>query len=61
MAMNIERLLRLTADYQNFCEDKFSNENANDDLGELGFDELDFVAAASAAPIDPEYKDPFKK
>ena len=61
MAMNIERLLRLTADYQNFCEDKFSRENAGDDSEELGVDELEFVAAASAMPIDPEYKDPFKK
>lgn len=61
MAMNIERLLRMTADYHNFCEDNVAKGNLGEDPDELGIDELDFVAAASAMPIDPDYEDPFKK
>lgn len=61
MAMNIERLLRLTADYHNFCEDNFAKDNMGDDSDELSIDELTMVAAASAMPIEPEYQDPFKK
>lgn len=53
MAVNIERLLRLTADYQAFSGAAQSHAEADPD--ELNEDWLDFVAAASAIPaVKPE-------
>lgn len=53
MKMDIERLLRLTADYHNFCSDAHEAAEQNDDE-EMSLEELDFVAAAAAAPVsDP--------
>ncbi len=55
MAMNIEKLLRLTADYHNFCSD--DHLNAAQDPDELSLEELDFVAAAAAVPQKPKDED----
>ena len=60
MAMNIERLLRMTADYHKFCSDDYANANSTD-LDELSLDELDFVAAASGIPMDAPEKEDDKK
>lgn len=58
MAINIERLLRLTADYHHFCNDDPQAESAGFD-DELTEDFLDFVAAARMEPeIFPGGKDP---
>lgn len=51
MAMNIERLLRMTADYHNFCSDNYAKAGSSDP-GELSMEELDFVAAAASMPLD---------
>lgn len=54
MAMNIERLLRMTADYHNFCSDDFAKADRAD-ADELSMEELDFVAAATGMPVeDPD-------
>lgn len=50
MAINMERLLRLTADYHNFCSDDYAKANKADE-DELSMEELDFVAAAAAVPL----------
>jgi len=52
MAINIERLLKLTADYHNFCSEDYAKANADPD--ELSMDELDFVAAAAAVPVEEQ-------
>ena len=46
MYKEIERLLRLTADYHNFCNDEFAPEKESDE-DELCLSELDTVAAAA--------------
>ena len=51
MAMNIERLLRMTADYHNFCSDDYAKANKADS-DELSLEELDFVAAATGVPVN---------
>lgn len=51
MAMNIERLLRMTADYHKFCSDDFAKASSADP-DELSMEELDFVAAATGMPMD---------
>lgn len=51
MQNGIERLLRLTADYHNFCNDQYSaQQNADED--ELCLDELDIVAAAAGVVLN---------
>ena len=55
MAVNIEKLLHLAADYHNFCSNEYWNVN-NRDQDELSLEELDFVAAAMGA-TDPELGD----
>lgn len=49
MATDIERLLRLAADYHNFCFERGENENAGSDPDELSLEELDFIAAAGSS------------
>lgn len=49
---SIERLLRLTADFQNFCNETGEAVKANDNSGELSLEELDFIAAAALFPQD---------
>lgn len=51
MAMNIERLLRMTADYHNFCSDHCAKAGTADP-DELSLEELDFVAAAACVPAN---------
>lgn len=53
MAINIERLLKLTADYHNFCSEDYAKANSADP-DELSMDELDFVAAAAAVPVEEQ-------
>lgn len=54
MAMNIERLLRMTADYHKFCSDDFAK-TGTADPDELSMEDLDFVAAATGMPMeDPD-------
>lgn len=49
MAINIERLLRMTADFHSFCSDDHTkNMSANQD--EMTVEELDLVAAATGMP-----------
>lgn len=47
MSINIERLLRLTADYHNFCNDDYAKTNAYQDPDELSMSDLDLIAAAT--------------
>lgn len=55
MAMNIERLLRMTADYHKFCSDDYAKAGSADS-DELSMEELDFVAAATGMPMeDPNW------
>lgn len=56
MAMNIERLLRMTADYHNFCSDDYANVGSVDQ-DELSMEELDFVAAATGMPLEDPNQD----
>lgn len=56
MAINIERLLRLTADYHNFCSEDYAKANSSDP-DELSMDDLDFVAAAAAVPMEEQDAD----
>lgn len=56
MAMNIERLLRMTADYHNFCSDDFAKAGSAD-TDELSMEELDFVAAATGMPMEDPNQD----
>ena len=49
MAKDFEAILRMMADYHNFCSDNHL-ENAKKDEDELSLEELDFVAAAAAVP-----------
>lgn len=56
MAMNIERLLRMTADYHNFCSDDYAKSGAAD-TDELSMEELDFVAAATGMPMEDPNKE----
>ena len=56
MAMNIERLLRMTADYHNFCSDDYAKAGSVDP-DELSMEELDFVAAATAMPMEVSNQD----
>lgn len=49
MAIDIERLLKLTADYHHFCNDDPKVENADIDE-ELSEESLDLVAAARQDP-----------
>lgn len=51
MTMNIERLLRMAADYHNFCSDDYAKANSADP-DELSMEELDFVAAATGMPME---------
>lgn len=51
MAINIERLLRLAADYHNFCSDDYAKVNTGFDPDELSEDEMEFVAAAGISPL----------
>ncbi len=52
MDASIERLLRLVADYHNFCFCNDDNEesSAARDIDELNIAQLDNIAAASAVP-----------
>lgn len=50
MAKDFEAILRMMADYHNFCSDNHQ-ENAKKNEDELSLEELDLVAAAAAAPI----------
>lgn len=50
MASNIERLLKLTADYHKFCSDDFKKANFADP-DELNVEDLYFVAAATGIPV----------
>lgn len=54
MAMNFERLLKLTADYHNFCNDEFTKGNILSPSDELSMEELEFVAAAAMPPVERE-------
>ena len=56
MNHNMERLLRLVADYENFCSDAYAEESTNEDSDELSPEDLDFVAAAAALLTLPEQK-----
>lgn len=60
MGINIERLLRLVADYHQFCNAKQAGKSVAPKYGEMTLEELDFIAAAgassSAARTDPEGK-----
>lgn len=56
MAMNIERLLRMTADYHNFCSDDFAKAGSADP-DEMSMEELDFVAAATGMPQEDPHQD----
>ena len=49
MEINIERLLKLAADYQNFC-DEIENAAASDATDELSEEDLYLVAAAAKMP-----------
>lgn len=60
MAMNIERLLRMTADYHNFCSDDYAKANKVD-TDELSLEELDFVAAATGVPVNGPNQENEKK
>ena len=53
MAKDFEKLLRMVADYHNFCSDQHLQSAEKDD-GELSMEELDFVAAAAAVPVREE-------
>lgn len=50
MGSHIEQLLRLVADYHNFCNDS-SSKKITDDTNELSEDMLDLIAAASNLPV----------
>lgn len=52
MAINFERLMKLTADYHNFCNDEFAKANFADPSDELSMEELEFVAAAAMSPVE---------
>lgn len=54
--MNIERLLRMTADYHNFCSDDYAKAGKADS-DELSVEELDFVAAATGVPVNEPKQD----
>lgn len=60
MAVDIERLLRMTADYHNFCSDDYAKANKADS-DELSLEELDFVAAATGAPLNAPNQESEKK
>lgn len=54
--MNMERLLRLVADYHSFCNEDYGKANETDP-DELSAEELDAVAAATGALTqEPERK-----
>lgn len=48
MATAIERLLRLVADYHNFCSNDDAMGQEMQDSSELSIEDLDNIAAASA-------------
>lgn len=50
MAMNIEKLLRMTADYHNFCSNDYAKAESGDP-DEIFLEELDLVAAASGVQM----------
>lgn len=52
MAINIERLLRITADYHNFCNVNQGGRSIHQDDVELNEDELELISAASGIPIE---------
>ena len=54
MAVSIERLLRLTADYHSFCGEDAAKENNLPGSDEMSMEELDSVAAAGAQINRPE-------
>lgn len=56
MAANIEKLLRMTADYHNFCCDGFKGETSADP-DEVTEEELFFVAAATGLSANMENLD----
>lgn len=60
MSMNIERLLRMTADYHKFCNEDSEKTNKVDSE-ELSLEELDFVAAAIGVPGNNPNQDNEKK
>ena len=47
MRKGIEDILRLVADYHNFCNDEPMRKEQNHNSDEMSLDELDLVAAAS--------------
>lgn len=50
METSIERLLRLVADYHNFCNRDCAEGSAAQHPDELSAEQLDYIAAASAIP-----------
>lgn len=46
MSVNIERLLRLTADYHRFCDESCTKAGDRSDPDELEMEELELIAAA---------------
>lgn len=56
MAVNIERLLRMVADYDNFCSGDYAKAGTADP-DELSVEELDFVVAAAGMPQNDFKKD----
>lgn len=54
MAVDIERLLRLTADYHAFRSDDAAEEETAPCSDDLSAEELDFVAAAGTAVQYPK-------
>lgn len=56
MAIDIERILRLTADYHSFCLDQVQNTNSKPDPDELTVEDLDLIAAASGIPENEKQK-----
>ena len=56
MAIDIERILRLTADYHNFCLEQIQNTNRKSDPDELTADDLDLIAAAANIPENGDEK-----
>lgn len=56
MEPDIEKLLRLTADYHNFCKADFAKAKISDS-DELSLEALDLIAAATGFPMEDLKKD----
>ena len=56
MGINIERLLRLAADYHNFCSDDYKMESMSES-DELTMDDLDLISAAGGLRNEEMYED----